>query len=275
MTQTREWQGKLGKVWADQAVALDRVLDPVGQLGIDAIGALGGAVTMDLGCGAGSSSRALAAQGAKVTGIDISKDLLDLARRKSGLSGIKYQLADAAMDDLCGEYDVLFSRFGTMFFDDPVPAWTHIRNQVGGDCRFSFVTWQPLAVNDWARVPILAATPVLGAAATSLEPSVGPGPFAWAEPEAFVSILAGAGWRDIEWKPVERMAQISMGNKIDPVDRAVEFAMTTGPLASRTKGVPPEQRSAIANLLAPELQKHLRDDVVQLSTSAWIIEGRS
>ncbi len=77
MTELPEWQGKLGAVWAQNAGALDRMLSPVGDVGLDALGSVAGRFVVDIGCGAGACSVDLARRGARVLGVDLSADLLE------------------------------------------------------------------------------------------------------------------------------------------------------------------------------------------------------
>ena len=97
MVDKFDWQGSVGKEWSKRMDGLDHLLNPVGELGIAAMGNVKGKRVLDVGCGAGSTSRALNTLGADVTGVDISKDLLALAKEQGGA---KYMLADASADPL-------------------------------------------------------------------------------------------------------------------------------------------------------------------------------
>ena len=117
MSDKIDWRGSVGKEWADKVDGLDFLLGPTGDAGIEILGSLKGKRILDVGCGAGTTSRDLSARGAKVTGVDISHDLLEVARERGQANYIK---ADASADPLGGPYDAVYSRCGAMFFDDPV-----------------------------------------------------------------------------------------------------------------------------------------------------------
>lgn len=275
MATKSEWQGRVGREWADKAEALDLLLGPAGQAGIDTLGPLAGRRVLDLGSGAGQTAVEMAQSGARVVGVDVSEDLMAVARRRDKQKQVAFLLADAAQTDLPGPFDALYSRCGAMFFDDPVQGWTHLRAEVGPGCKLAVVCWASAHENDWARVPLNEAQPILGEAATQLAPPSGPGPFAWSRPETFKTILTEAGWKNLTWNKVEVLAEIGTGKDPDPVERAVAFCMRIGPLAGRLQGVDPELRDQIKARLRKRLPDYLQGGVVKLASSAWVIEGLS
>ncbi len=267
-----DWQGQVGKEWAIRADGLNQLLGPVGQAGIKALGDVAGKRVLDVGCGAGSTSRALSALGADVTGVDVSSDLLELAKENKTE---RYILADASRDTLGGPYDAVYSRFGAMFFDDPTAGWVHIRAQSGAGCKLSIVSWCDANDNGWASIPMMAARPILGPEKTQMAPSTVPGPFAWADPEYFGNILRSAGWQNLQWKAVDRLAEITTGDNPDPVERAVLFSLRIGILARHMAGVSDEIREQVAAALRLAYQDYLVGNAVRVPTKAWIITGTS
>lgn len=272
MVSKKDWQGRVGQEWADKADGLDLLLGPVGDAGIAALGNIGGKHVLDVGCGAGSTSRAMVALGASVTGVDISKDLLVVAEAHGGA---RYILADAGSDNLGGPYDAIYSRCGAMFFDNPVEGWAHIRAQAVAGGALSIVCWCDARDNGWASIPLKAARPILGADNTKPAPVGSPGPFAWAGPEYFGPLLARAGWKNVAWQAIDLHASLTTGNDPDPIERAIAFTLRVGPLARRLEGVAPEIRAKIANALRDAFQNYLDGDVVRVPTKAWIITGRA
>jgi SAM-dependent methyltransferase len=270
-----DWQGQVGREWADKADALDALLNPVGRLGMDALGDVAGQRVLDLGCGAGQTCLQLAERGAIVTGADISPDLMAAARARDDHGRCRFVLGDAAAIDLGGPFEAIYSRCGAMFFEHPVQAWAQLRAQADEDCALSVICWRAQHLNAWADLPLAVARPVLGDAATRPLPVGAPGPFAWAEREIFEPILTRAGWRELRCQPVQRTAPISMGMDPDPVARAVLFFMRVGPLAGRLREVAPDLRAQVAQALYRQLQDHVQDGAVQLTTSAWIIQART
>jgi SAM-dependent methyltransferase len=270
MVDKLDWQGSVGKEWSKRMDGLDQLLGPVGDIGITALGNVAGKRVLDVGCGAGSTSRALGASGADVTGVDVSSDLLELAKKGGGA---KYMLADAATDPLGGPYDAVYSRCGAMFFDDAVAGWEHIRDEVVAGGTLAIVCWCAAKENGWASIPTRAALPLLGP--PPLPPTGAPGPFAWAEPDFFGPILEQAGWKDLAWRAVDADAEITTGDDPDPIERAVQFTLRIGPLARRLEGLSPKKRAEIAQVLATAYQDYLIGDVVRVPTKAWIITGNA
>ncbi|PIB24524.1 hypothetical protein BFP76_04805 [Amylibacter kogurei] len=271
MTNADEWQGQVGQVWARQVFALDRMLSEFGDIGIAALGDLNGRCVLDLGCGAGQSSAKLAAAGAQVTGIDISPDLIKAAQAR-GIDGARFLHGDAGQADMGGPYDALYSRFGCMFFDDPVGAFSHLRRQVGAECDLSLIVWGPLAQNDWARVPFSLCKDLFPETPAAPAPKVGP--FAWGNPDEFAPILAEAGWRDVTWAAHQSRVICALGDG-DGLEMGVQFCMTIGALAGRLKGTPKDFRAKIADRLRTGLVSYLRDDKVQFDACIWHIKGKS
>ena len=189
--------------WLDNQARYDRMNEPFTALILDAAAFRPGAQVLDVGCGCGGTTLAAArliAPGQGV-GVDLSCPMLARARARAeaaGLSNAVFQQGDAQVHPFGpARFDTVISRFGTMFFADPVAAFANVRSAVRPGGRLIFVCWQPLAANQWLLVP--------GAALTEHVPPPpgfgsgdGPGMFAFADPDRVRPILAAAGWRDIE-----------------------------------------------------------------------------
>ncbi len=279
MASREEWVGRTGQEWARRGDALDVLLGPAGDAGLEALAVGTGQRVLDLGCGGGASTERLAAQvgpDGHVTGIDVSPDLMELARaRLAGQANVELIEADAERHAFTpGGFDALFSRFGSMFFDNPPAALTNLHSAVRPDGSAVFVAWRDIMRNQWASVPMTfvaeempAGTPNMGAP--------GPGPFAWAEPQTFVPLLEGAGFRDVRHRTHEFMAELSDGDDPDPLERGLSFMMRIGPLASRLKGAGDEAKAQARSFLSRRLARHVQDGALKLLASAWVIEARA
>ena len=286
MTESPEWQGKLGAVWAQNAGALDRMLSPVGDVGLAALGSVAGRFVVDIGCGAGACSVDLAGRGARVLGVDLSADLLEVARRRSRGLDISYHCGDvvalARGGGLTGA-EALFSRCGTMFFDNQAEAWdgilsgldkSHNKPHKKPPCKIVLIAWASVAENDWARLPLALAEPVLGRELTCLPESGVAGPFGWAEEQHFVPILQKSGIRNLTWRKVKRDTVCCLGQDgKGGIAGGVEFLLRLGLLASRLHGVSPDKREQVARVLTDGLGDSIIDNRLTLSSTAWIIEG--
>ncbi len=282
MTELPEWQGKLGAVWAQNTAALDRMLSPVGDVGLDALGAVAGRFVVDIGCGAGACSVDLARRGAQVLGVDLSADLLKVLLWRSRGLDISYHCGDvvslARGGGLMGA-EALFSRCGTMFFDNQAEAWDGIVSGLGVSknkppCKIVLIAWASVAENDWARLPLALAEPVLGRELTRLPESGVAGPFGWAEEQHFVPILQKSGIRNLTWRKVKRDTVCCLGQDgKGGIAGGVEFLLRLGLLASRLHGVAPDKREQVARALADGLGDSIVNNRLTLSSTAWIIEG--
>ena len=141
------WNQRAGATWAELQERLDALLAPLSKAGLNAAQVKAGERVLDVGCGCGDTSIALQQKGAEVLGVDVSAPMLEHARKRD--SSVKYLQADAARTDFEGVFDLMFSRFGVMFFDDPKSAFKNLHGALKPDGRMLFVCWQPPAANPW------------------------------------------------------------------------------------------------------------------------------
>ena len=276
MATREEWIGPVGQEWARRGAALERLLAPAGAAGLAALAPRPGERIVDLGCGAGATTEALAdavGPGGRVTGVDVSPDLLALARAQlAGRANVELIEADAGRHPFAPEsHDALFSRCGSMFFDDPPAALANLRRALTPDARAVFVAWREAVRNQWAAVPMTFEPEGLGGAVAT----GGPGPFAWADPGVYRPLLEGAGFRDVRERTHEFMAEIADGDDPDPVARAAAFMTRVGPLARRLRNAPEVMREEAVAFLHQRLRRHVKEGAVRLLASAWIIEARA
>ena len=178
---THDWNGDSGDRWAANLARLDRMLQDFGDAAIAAADAKPGEHILDIGCGSGTSTFALARRvdpGGHVIGVDISEQLIAIARAATLADApVDFRLADAASAPMHAEqFDLLFSRFGVMFFDDPVAAFAHMRRALKPDGRLAFVCWRSARENDWVRLPMTAIQHFVDLSPTDPD---APGPFAF------------------------------------------------------------------------------------------------
>jgi ubiquinone/menaquinone biosynthesis C-methylase UbiE len=226
--QVEFWNGPSGQRWASLQETTDRSLAFVTAALIPFAAAAKGERVLDVGCGCASTSLALAnAVGStgRVAGIDISAPMLAVARaRAKANANVGFLEADASVHVFEPEFDLVFSRFGVMFFSEPAAAFSNIRKALAPDGRLVFVCWRSMAANVWAFAPLAAARDLLPPQ-EPMDPNA-PGPFAFADDARVRSVLEQAGFRDAR---VERLDTVM--NLGADLAEAVQASLSIGPLS--------------------------------------------
>ncbi len=210
--QIEYWNGQAGDTWVRAQERLDAMLEPLSSIVLDKAAACSGERVIDVGCGCGATSLALAASGAEVWGVDISAPMLARAReRAAGLSNVVFSKADAATAQLTADHQLIFSRFGVMFFSDPLLAFKNLHSGLSDDGRMVFMCWQAAQVNPWITIAGRAIQPFLPPA-EPVDPKA-PGPFAFADKDYLNTLLVDAGFSHIEINPVS--ADLHVGDDLE------------------------------------------------------------
>ena len=198
--QIAEWNGALGQRWAAMRQEIDRVVTPFGAAALKAAAPQPGERVIDVGCGCGETSIEIArlvGPAGSVLGIDVSQPMLAVARSHGQSANLSFQEADASGSPLPAGVDLLFSRFGVMFFSEPSAAFNHLRKSLRAGGRCVFVCWRTPRDNAWAMTPLAAARQALDITPPQSDPNA-PGPFAFADEERLQTILSAAGFGHIE-----------------------------------------------------------------------------
>jgi SAM-dependent methyltransferase len=270
--QAEYWNTEVGMTWADHQAQLDRQLDPLGEAAIRLLAPKPGERVLDIGCGCGHTALELAARvgpAGSVLGVDISRILLDVARRRAATATgghLEFQEADVQSVDLGRDrFDAAFSRFGVMFFSDPPAAFANIRGALSAHGRLAFVCWRPLAENPWMLEPLEAARPLLPPA-TAADP-LAPGPFAFADPARVRAVLEAAGFRSV--------AIEAFDCEIGGADLAATLDLTLriGPLGSALR-TNPALRTTVSDPVANTLARYLTPRGVLMSAGVWLVQAR-
>ena len=268
------WNGENGQRWVDDADHRDRVLQSVADVLLDAANPQPGERVLDIGCGCGATTlRAARAAGpaGAVTGLDISDAMLGVAKQRladAALPNVSLLQADAQTFALNGPpYDLAISRFGTMFFNDPVVAFTNVATALRSGGRLCFATWQPLTANQWLTMPG-AVLLQYGTLPESDENA--PGMFAQSDPSRISDVLTAAGFTDITIDPVT--VPLYLG--ADATEAAAYLA-DTGPGRAVLQTVPADQRPHAVDAVRRILDDHHRDDGVYLEGAILITRARS
>lgn len=273
------WNGQSGERWVANQARLDAVVAAFGQAAIEAAAPAKGERVVDVGCGAGASSLALAARvgpGGQVLGVDISEPLIGLARALAPQdTSALFQVADASSAELPeGAFDILFSRFGVMFFDDPTEAFAHMRRALRPGGRVIFVCWRGAAENDWVHLPMGAIKGILPPIAPP-DPEA-PGPFSFGDRGRVSRILTAAGFTDVAIAPFDASVPFGEGETQNAaIDDAVRMALEVGPL-SRVLADQPDNIRARASAATRAIFAGLPGErSVMINGAAWIVMARN
>jgi SAM-dependent methyltransferase len=272
--QIAYWNGPGGAHWVAQQAHTDAQLLPITDAVFAATGASPGERILDIGCGCGTTTILLAdavGPAGHVTGLDVSAPMLGWARQRSaGRDNLTWVLDDAATHAFApATYDLLFSRFGVMFFGNPVAAFANLRNALKPGGRMVFVCWRPFDENPWMRVPLHAAYEHIPRL-----PRPGPedpGPFAFADPERVARILTEAGWSAPKLTPVDVLLDLGAGGGLD---RAVEQATNIGAASRALREAPDELRPAAIAAFRAALVPYVKGGTVALGGAVWVVEAR-
>ena len=261
--QADYWNGEGGKRWADGHARMDETLAVFGDALLARLKTYVGDHCLDVGCGTGTTTIQLFRRtGAATVGMDISKLLVDIARTKAP-PGVEFVVGDVATQPFAPQYDVVFSRFGVMFFADPVAAFTNLRSALKPTGRLAFACWRAPAANPWASVPVAAARPLLPPSPPP-DPHA-PGPFAFADGARVRDILGRAGWHDIAVDAFD--ATMDLGATV--ADATAE-CLRIGPLARSAAGLPDDVRAAVAARVSAALAPFAGARVAP-PASVWIV----
>lgn len=277
--QVADWNSQSGERWVANQARLDAMVEVFGQAAIEAAAPVTGERVLDVGCGAGASSLALAARvgaGGQVLGVDISEPLIGRARAlvPQDASAL-FQVADASSAELPeGAFDILFSRFGVMFFDDPTGAFAHMRRALRPGGRVAFVCWRGAAENDWMRLPMGALKGIVPPTAPP-DPEA-PGPFSFGDRGRVTRILTAAGFTDIAIAPFDASVPFGVGETRDAaLDDAVKMALEVGPLSRVLADQPDDIRAHASAAVRAAFAGRPGEQSVMIDGAAWIVMARN
>jgi SAM-dependent methyltransferase len=275
--QIKYWNEQAGPRWVKRQQQLDTQINPLGLTAMQWADVKPGEHVLDVGCGCGQTALELAERvgpHGSVVGIDISQPMLTRARERQNqlqMKNLEFLHADAQTYRFEPErFDLIFSRFGVMFFDDPTAAFTNLCTALRPDGRLCFICWQALDKNEWIRVPLMAAAQHIQ---LPPPPAPGtPGPLALADPERVRRILAGGGFKDVNCESYE--AALSLGGAAN-VEEAVDFILEIGPTAMLLHDADPSVRQRVAQAIREALIPYVTPDGLSLNGAAWIVRARS
>jgi SAM-dependent methyltransferase len=276
--QIEFWNGEAGQRWADSDAMMERILAPVTEALLAHARLSGQTRALDVGCGGGSQSVRLAQElggDASVLGVDVSAPMLKIAQQKAqsheqGRARLEFMEADASACDFEPDsFDLLFSRFGVMFFDDPQAAFSNLGKALRPQARLAFCCWQKPQENKWAWQPLQAALKYLPP--PEKQDPHAPGPFAFADPARLQSILGGSGFCDVEI--VSHAVQMQFGQSTN-LEGALADLVNIGPVARMLEGQTDDVKARVQADLEQEMAIYFEDGTLKIPGAVWFVTAR-
>lgn len=267
------WAEQAGPEWVRNEQFFDHMLEPFGVAVLDALRLSPGESVLDVGCGYGTTSIDAAHRvggTGRVLGIDISPPMIERARqrvRDLALEQASFVVGDAQTHQFDRPVDTVVSRFGVMFFDDPVAAFANLHAIVRPGGRLAVVCWREPSLNPWMLAPVEAWTPYF-AEPPPRPVSGAPGPFGLADHATLTEVLDRSGWRAVSI--VEHAGESRLGAGRG-VEGALEQTMASSTARALRDQLPPEHRDAAMAQLRSMLDAHRRGDDVVYPASAWLV----
>ncbi|TDG11408.1 class I SAM-dependent methyltransferase [Seongchinamella unica] len=274
--QIEYWDGEAGQGWAERNAQMEKTLGPIGEEAIKAAAVRAGEAVLDIGCGCADTSLALlhsTGPAGRVLGVDISGPMLEVAQSKVQTlpdnirRAITFQQTDASIHNFEeSAFDVMFSRFGVMFFADPAGAFANIRRALKPGGRLAFICWAPVAGNEWITVPMSAALQHLPKPEPM--PPNAPGPFGLSDPEFVDRALSLAGYSNISIASYQPTMRFGHGMESE---RIGDFFIEAGPVSRLLKDAPPELVETTRSAIREAVMPYYDGETVNLAASCWIV----
>jgi SAM-dependent methyltransferase len=269
--QTPPWNGPSGHAWVDAQEALDRMFEPFEHLLLEGVPPGSGGRVLDVGCGTGSTTLAFArlvgAEGTCV-GVDISEPMIAAARARAERerSSARFVRADAQVHAFEPKgFDRITSRFGVMFFEDPVQAFANLRRAAADDAVLRFATWRSTAENPFMTTAERAAAPLLPDL-PARRPDA-PGQFAFADRGRVRGILEASGWAAIGIRPVDVSCSL-------PERDLTRYASRMGPVGLRLQEVDERTRARVVETVRAAFDPYVHGAEVRYTAACWMVDAR-
>lgn len=270
--QATLWNGSAGQAWIDAQAALDQMFRPVEALLVETARAASARSVLDVGCGTGGTTlalaRALGAQ-AQCLGADVSAPMIEVARAgaEREKQSTQFICADAQRHVFeASAFDLIVSRFGVMFFDDPVRAFANLRHAARTDAGLCAIAWRGTADNPFMSTAERAAAPLLPEL-PARRPDA-PGQFAFADRARVQGILEGSGWRDIDIRAVDFDCRF-------PESALRLYLSRLGPVGRVLQELDATRREQVLAVIRAAFEPYVRGAEVRFSAACWQILARA
>ena len=273
--QKEFWSGAGGDVWVNKQKEMDIMLNPLGQRAIDKLDLSNGKRILDIGCGCGATTLEIAKMipEGKIIGVDISEPMLNQARKDAlemSLSNTEFVVQDVQTDEISKDaFDIAFSRFGVMFFEDSYVAFKNINNalKIGG--QLSFVCWQEPLLNPWQSLSIQVIKQFIDLPAPAPK---SPGPFAFEDKSYIEDILDRSNFKEINIDDNQEEIIMFSGKSLK---EASEDYLTINPVVTEMlKNSPKELKEEILEALIIKFSDFHEDHGLVFPSATWIVTAK-
>jgi ubiquinone/menaquinone biosynthesis C-methylase UbiE len=265
--QAALWNGPSGQAWVDSRELLDRLLQPFEDLLVDG---LSGSRALDVGCGTGATTFAIARRlGANghATGADISETMLEAARARAGNAPVSFITADAQTYPFePNTFDVIISRFGVMFFDDSVAAFTNLRRAARSGAQLRFIAWRSPADNPFMTTAERAVAHLLPEMPPR-QPDE-PGQFRFADKGRVQQILTESGWSNIDVRPVDVTCTM-------PSSALASYISRLGPVGRVLRDLDESERPRVIETALAAFEPFVHGEEIRFTGASWVVDARS
>jgi SAM-dependent methyltransferase len=276
--QATYWNETGGPTWVALQERIDAQIAPIGLEAIERAAPRPGERCLDVGCGCGETSIQLAERvGPKgqVLGVDLSGPMLERARERAAEKNVpaEFERADAQIHVFApGRFDLVFSRFGVMFFEDPVAAFANLHAALSPGGRLAFACWRAFKDNEWVTVPMRAAARHVPLPEPG-DPNA-PGPPSLGDPERIRGILGKAGFEDVKNEPHD--LPIDVGGGAAP-DELIDFVLKIGPTARMLAAAEADASTiaAVRDEVRAAIEPHMKDGHLRLGSATWLVTARA
>jgi SAM-dependent methyltransferase len=268
--QTALWNGSAGRAWVEGQELMDRILQPFEDLLVDAIAEAPCASVLDVGCGTGSTTLALARRLGNAVGcmgVDISEPMLQVAERRARELSTPptFILADAQRYVFEPDsFDAIASRFGVMFFDDPPRAFANLRRASRAGARLRLLAWRTAAENPFMTTAERVAAPLLPHVPPRLPDQ--PGQFAFGDGDRVRRILREGGWSELELAPLDVRCRI-------PEPDLMRYVTRFGPVGRVLQDASPDLQARVIEKLQEGFAGYIEGGEVRFNAACWMIRA--
>ncbi len=272
MTETLDWNGAAARGWVDAQPLLDQIFRPIEELIVEAVTAAAASSVLDVGCGTGATTLAIAqvlGSSGRCSGVDVAEPMIatarDRAERES--SSARFVVADAQRHAFePASYDMIVSRFGVMFFDDPIAAFKNLRRAATSRAELLCIPWRSAEENAFMTTAERYAAPLLPN--IPVRKPGAPGQFALADEHVIRRTLAASGWTDVDVAPIDVGCAF-------PEAELLKYITRLGPVGRMLHDMDEETRTHVTEVVRAAFEPFVHGVEVRFTAACWIARARA